>query len=113
MTAPNNINAIPANLREQLLGDPWMHASCLSGRQPVQWHHAIIWRGKKLQERFCIVPLTIEEHEIAREKKYARMIDEVVLKRATEQDLERYPILFRNLLRRLDRKKNEKNTNNF
>lgn len=73
---------IPLKLREQIASDPFMKKCCLCKESKAEWHHAIIYARKQLNEKWAIVP--------ACEKCHKTRIEEllrVALNRATLQEL--------------------------
>ena len=87
---------IPPAIREQIAADPWMkrciHAGRPSGakcRGRITWEHALIFRGRQVNEPWAIVPCC-EYHHLGPgiEKDLNR---HVALQRATDADLAKYP----------------------
>lgn len=83
---------IPKQLRAEIAADPFMKMCCLAddgmcaGR--VEWHHAIIFAGRQLQEAFAIVPACKEfHHRFADRKDIRERFLRVVTGRATYEEL--------------------------
>lgn len=60
---------IPTELREQLADDPFYKQCALTGRrdEKIDWHHAFIYAGRQVNERWAIIPLLRSVHERAHE----------------------------------------------
>lgn len=75
--------------------DPFMHKCCLSfmgfcgGR--VEWHHNLIYAGRQVNEKWCIVPVCHNHHMRAENKEVKKQLDRVMMSRATEKDLKQFP----------------------
>jgi hypothetical protein len=54
---------IPKKLRKEMEEDPFMQKCCLAGKTNPQWHHAIIFKGRQLNERWAIVPASEDVHK--------------------------------------------------
>lgn len=87
------MNNIPKPLNEEMNRDPFYRKCCLSsdgkceGR--VERHHALIFAGKQLQKKFCILPACGGfHHRYANRKDIKERFDHVLLNRATDQELE-------------------------
>jgi hypothetical protein len=87
------MNHIPKKLNDDMNTDPFYRTCCLKrfggcgGR--VERHHALIFAGRQVQEKFCILPACHEHHEIARRKDIKEKFDWVLLNRANEQEIQR------------------------
>jgi hypothetical protein len=92
-------STIPKKLREDMAADPFYHRCArqealhdhvcvrdpINPRKPVEWEHALYRAGKKLQERFAIVPLCWWAH---RGPGLSKRINEwIALSRATKDQL--------------------------
>lgn len=89
---------IPLKLRKQLADDPeyrlcslCKHGEC-GGR--ITWEHAIIYAGKKVQERWAIIPLCEKHHAVNSYQDAGTMNKEmniwVALNRASDEELTRF-----------------------
>ena len=90
---------IPLKQREEMSQDPF-YQFCLrvqegkcSGR--ITWEHALIYAGKKMQDKFAIVPLCEYHHSIGKhhedgdlQKDYGQW---VAISRMTPEDYLNYP----------------------
>lgn len=86
------MNHIPKSLNDDLNTDRFYKKCCLAsdgmceGR--VERHHALIFAGKQLQKKFCILPACREyHHRFANRKDIKERFDHVLLNRATDQEL--------------------------
>ena len=88
---------IPKRMREDIADDPFMQ-SCIYNRPDapnhdcsgrIEWEHAIIWAGKRVNEKWAIVPCcTSHNRGSGMVKDFNRYI---ALSRATEEDFDKYP----------------------
>lgn len=94
---------IPQKLKDEIAADPFYKRCCISGRPAtstkIDWHHNLIFAGRQVNEKWCILPLAKEVHDnIAR---YKEKCDWIMLNRATDDDLIRYSKA-ENLMRKRD-----------
>jgi len=86
------MNNIPPKLKKEMAEDPYYRKCAISGRlatnTKVEWHHNLIYAGKQVQEKWCIIPLAKEIH--ANIIQYKEKVDWIMLNRATDDDLRRY-----------------------
>jgi hypothetical protein len=72
--------------------DPFYRRCCITGalarNTKVEWHHNLIFAGRQVNEKWCILPLAKEIHDNI--QKYKERCDWIMLNRATEEDLRRY-----------------------
>ena len=95
------MRTIPPKLREELANDPFYKRCCVTrdiGK--IEWHHNFTWRGRQLNERWCILPLIDWVHEkiIA----YKDICDWIMLNRADDETLKKYSKAI-NLIEKRDR----------
>ena len=86
------MNCIPPKLRKQLSEDP-EYQKCLRAGSDCQgritWEHANYSQGRQIQERWSIIPLCVYHHlGKGLNKEYNQFLS---LRRATEEDLAKYP----------------------
>ena len=86
--------------------DPFYAKCCVTGIPrsswaKIEWHHAFRWQGKRVQEKWCIVPLAQSVHEHVYHPKIAEIVEWVILNRADVDTLRRYSKVT-NLIRRRD-----------
>lgn len=89
------IAPIPPKLRVEMASDPWYERCCLSGvkKSPwakIEWHHAFTWKGKRLQEKWAIVPLHSELHAQIHKRWICEAVERIILNRADEETLRKY-----------------------
>lgn len=93
----NTHTVIKKKMRGEMSVDPSYKICSLSGTPghecggSVTWEHAIIYAGKKIQEKWAIIPLCERGHAVNRFQDAGTMNKElnewVALNRATENDL--------------------------
>ena len=87
---------IPKKLKEEMGADTFYKKCCISGiksRPPysiIEWHHGFRWQGKRLNEKWAIVPLLKEIHRKADTRTVKEKIDWIILNRADETTLKKY-----------------------
>ncbi len=80
---------IPNKIRVEISNDPFYKTCCISGdTHDIQWHHNLIYAGKQVNEKFCILPLEKKIH--ADICKYKEKCDWIMVNRATENQLKKY-----------------------
>jgi len=85
------MNHIPKALNDELNDDPF-YTRCVLGRLGgcggrIERHHALIFAGRQLQKKFCILPTCHEHHMLANRKDIKERFDWVLLNRATDDEL--------------------------
>ncbi len=79
---------IPATLREEMANDLYYHKCAKSSGEchgKIEWHHHLIFGGKQVNEKFCIIPLCKFHHDnIVR---FKEEVDWIMLNRATKDEL--------------------------
>lgn len=81
---------MPLKLRDELSNDPYYRRCCVSGSnsEKIDFHHNLIFAGRQVNEKWCILPLAKSIHDnIARNKE---VCDWIMLNRGTDEELERY-----------------------
>lgn len=86
---------IPAKLRAEMDADPYYHRCAITGtkRGPyakIEWHHAFTFKGIRVNEKWCIIPLLKRIHDRASVKEVKDYIDWIILNRADDETLRRY-----------------------
>jgi hypothetical protein len=89
------MNNIPKKLRDEMAADPFYTRCCITGElgtrsNPIQWHHNLIFAGKQVQEKFCILPIRKSIHDQVHHELIRDRLNWVMLNRATYEELERY-----------------------
>ena len=83
---------IPTKLREEMANDPTYSRCIVTGRadEKIDWHHALIFGGRQVNEKWCILPLLHSVHEIEKMPMVKDRLDWIMLNRATDEELKRY-----------------------
>lgn len=81
---------IPKKMREELSEDPFMQYCCLGGfcEGRTEWHHALQYAGKRVNEKWAILPLCTRHHKM--EAQFRNIINDIMVSRATEEELRPY-----------------------
>lgn len=83
---------IPAGLRSEMERDPFYKRCAITGKPAgmvrIEWHHNLIFAGRQVNEKWCIIPLSKEIHDSIVQHK--DRVDWIMLNRATDDDLRRY-----------------------
>jgi hypothetical protein len=84
------MNNIPTKLKIELNDDVFYTRCCLTGvsnrETKIDFHHNLIYAGKQVQEKFCILPLAKSVHD----KLPKELCDWVMWNRATDEEIARY-----------------------
>lgn len=75
-----------------MANDPFYKRCCITHRMDckIEWHHAIQYKRRQLNEKWAIVPLSEEVHKMADNHDIKEKILHVALNRATDDDLKKY-----------------------
>jgi len=72
--------------------DPFYSKCCITGLSKnaikIDWHHNLIYAGRQVNEKFCILPLADWVHRNI--VKYKQKCDWIMLNRASDEELQRY-----------------------
>lgn len=84
---------IPAKMRAEMDADPYYH-KCVRRHEGgcegrITWEHAWIYAGRKINEKWAIIPLC--EYHHLRAGLYKALNQLIALRRATPEDLAKYP----------------------
>ena len=83
---------IPPKLKSEMEKDPFYRRCAVTGKTKdmtkIEWHHNLIYAGRQVNEKWCIIPLAYEVHD--KIQKYKEIVDWIMLNRATDDDLRRY-----------------------
>ena len=90
---------IPIELREELSKDPFYWKCCITGefkeatrgdgsRCKIEFHHNLIFAGRQVQEKECILPVTQEVHAQARNVEMREKLDLVMLRRMSDVQID-------------------------
>ena len=100
---------IPKAMRVKMANNPFYWKCCITGSKlNIQWHHNLIFGGKRVNEIFAILPVTAEVHR--HEAVHKDELNRIMLNRATDEELERYSraIDYKKLRDRLNEAHNSK-----
>lgn len=89
------VHPIPSKLKRELEASAEYYRCCLLGYHEcggrITWEHAIIFKGKQVQERWAILPLCARGHGVGKWMDAGTLDKEmnvwVALNRASEEDL--------------------------
>lgn len=78
-------------MRDEIAEDSFMSKCCLenwmcSGR--IEWHHHLKFAGKRVNEKWCILPLCYHHHKL--ESQFSVELVKVMVSRATYEELQPY-----------------------
>lgn len=97
---------IPPKLKKEMEEDPFYSVCCITGvkNEKIDWHHNLQFAGKRVNEKFCILPLAKSVHDNI--TYYKEECDWIMWNRASEEELTRYSkaIDYRKVLARLNEK---------
>jgi len=83
---------IPPKLREEMANDKFYDKCCITGLSKnavkIEWHHNLMFSGKRVNAKFCILPLADFVHRNI--VKYKQKCDWVMWSRASEQEIAKY-----------------------
>jgi len=73
--------------------DPYYAHCCIadstcSGR--IEWHHNLIYAGRQVNSRFCILPLCQGHHRAADASSTKERLDRIMLNRAEDEELQEF-----------------------
>lgn len=87
------MRAIPPKLRLEMERDPFYLKCCADNEDckgRIEWHHNLIYAGRQVNEKWCILPLCVYHHSIEKESEFGSYLDWVMVNRATEDELKKY-----------------------
>jgi len=67
-----------------------MYHNSMHRDRKIEWHHNLIFAGKQVQARFCILPICKQIHDLADRKDVRERLDWIMLNRATDDELIAY-----------------------
>ncbi len=80
---------IPPKMRGEMAADPYYSKCAITGETgDIEWHHALIWQGKRVNAKFCIIPLAKWVHEAI--VNFKEKCDWIMWNRASEEELDMY-----------------------
>lgn len=83
---------IPTEMKERFAEDDFMNYCCLAGNNccgRVQFHHNLIYAGKRINEYGAILPVCEYHHE--KESKFKKELNAIMYSRMTNADRAKYP----------------------
>lgn len=88
------VKTIPLKMRAELAEDKFMKECCLQGIKilcegELQWHHSLIYSGKRQNEKGAILPLCRGHHE--KESQFRHLLNQIMYTRMTDADRAKYP----------------------
>lgn len=85
---------IPKKLRERMEENPFYHRCCVTGVKrgiaKIEWHHNFKWKGERLNEEWCILPVSKDVHDKADTREVREILDWIMLNRADDETLRKY-----------------------
>ena len=81
---------IPPKLKDNMSSDPYYKKCCVTGStsEKIDFHHNLIFGGRQVNEKFCILPLAKSIHDNI--VKYKEICDWIMWSRANEDEIRRY-----------------------
>lgn len=73
---------IPKETKERLARDEFMRSCCVCGSPTENWHHNLIFQGRKCQEWWSILPVCRPCHDQADNRKVRKKLNEIMIQRA-------------------------------
>lgn len=88
------VKTIPLKMRAELAEDKFMKECSLQGIKilcegELQWHHALIYSGKRQNEKGAILPLCRGHHE--KESQFRHLLNQIMYTRMTDEERAKYP----------------------
>jgi len=86
------VKPIPAKMRAELAADTFMKTCCLLStdcKGKIQWHHNLIYAGKRVNEYGAILPVCKWHHE--KESKFKKQLNRIMEFRMIREEKDRYP----------------------
>lgn len=84
---------IPKKTLKQILNDPWYKTCCYPNcMRPAELEHALYYAGKKIQDKFAIIPVCANHHRLDNNGKPVdkRYHEYIAIKRMTGADRAKY-----------------------
>lgn len=89
---------IPKKLRHEMSSDPYYERCCLRYESPckgyTEWHHHLLYEGRQVNEKFCILPLCQKHHQQVTDghQKLTKVCDAIMKERATQEEINKYDL---------------------
>lgn len=86
------MNNIPPKLNKEMNDDPYYKRCCVTGSTDgkIERHHNLIFAGRQVQEKWCILPILKSVHDKANNSLVKGHLDWIMLNRGTDEELKRY-----------------------
>jgi hypothetical protein len=81
---------IPEQLKEEIQNDKYYKKCCLCPVRQVQWHHNLIFAGRQVNEKECILPICEVCHNKARNTEIREQLDLIMLTRMSPEQMQKY-----------------------
>ncbi len=84
---------IPPEMREEMSQDKFYSKCCIADEHcggVIQWHHNLQFRGSRVNEIFCILPVCKKMHDKADTNEIRERLDHVMWNRATNEQITFY-----------------------
>ena len=81
---------IPKKLREEMASDPFYKRCCITNHVlgKIEWHHHLIFAGKQVNEKWCILPISKFVHDNLCH--FKKKLNWIMYNRATDEELKKY-----------------------
>lgn len=84
---------IPESLREEMANDIFYTKCCIAdetcaGR--IEWHHNLIFGGRQVNEKFCILPVCHSHHDREKVKEIGERLDYIMLNRESDENIVKF-----------------------
>jgi hypothetical protein len=83
---------IPIKMRQELQDDPFMTKCCVRNKDcmdRIEWHHNLIYAGKRVNEKGSILPLCQYHHRT--ESGIKKILNKIMYGRMSDDDRSKYP----------------------
>lgn len=99
---------IPQKMREEMSQMRFYKSCCIGNNDctgKIEWHHNLTWKGQRVNEIFCILPVCKYHHDLAGTKDIKSKLDWIMLNRATNEQIINYSkaINYQDLKNRLNK----------
>lgn len=87
------VRGIPAELRQALADDPYMHQCCIGDTNcagKIDFHHNLIYAGRRVNEPFAILPVCSFHHAKADTREVREKLNWAMVNRMSEADIAKY-----------------------
>lgn len=87
-------STIPTKLRAEMALDPFYKRCVITGKtdeeagEKIQWHHNLEFKGKRVNRKFCILPLLESIHDAISQHK--EKVDWIMWNRASDEEIQEF-----------------------